>query len=144
MIETIAKTGRPLHEGRIQIISPADSSISGLGSIDAIIVDVYATEVILKYQVITSDGRVADSNDLINLNNTIGIAVQDANPGFMCRTQIYGVLENLSWSWSGSGGLYLNGQNITQSYPISGFLKILGHVRTSTTMFVNLEESILY
>ena len=112
------------------------------GTADQIIVEVEAAENISKYQLVTSDGLIANSGTTAHKNKVIGVATADTLTGFMVPVLTYGELENLSWAWS-TGSVFLNGTAISSTPPSTGFSKIIGTIKAPTKILVNLEESIL-
>lgn len=113
----------------------------GTGTADQIIVEVEAAVDITKYQLVTSDGLIANSSTTTHKNKIVGVATADILTGFMVPVLAYGELENLSWSWT-TGSVFLNGTAISNTPPSSGFSKIIGTIKTPAIILVNLEESI--
>jgi len=154
VIERITKFDRSVSEGIISINKTIGSNpflrkniydVNNNGivdNVDAVTIEIVANEVILPYQIITLDGRVANSTNVMHTYKVAGIALEAANIGFICKTQIFGLLVNPLWSWSGYN-LFLNGTSISEIFPTVGFNKHLGIVKNSNTMFVDLKNSIL-
>ena len=109
---------------------------------ESVVIDILATENIIKYNVVTTDGKVADSLNLTHAHKIGGIAIMDANIGFICKVQTFGLLVEPTWTWSGSY-IFLDGTVLSQTFPSTGFNINLGRIKSSTEIFVDLKYSIL-
>lgn len=109
---------------------------------DAIITEILAAEDIHQYSLVTSDGYVADSSNVLHRDKIVGIALESFNNGFVGKVQVYGELYEPSWTWT-LGAVFLNSTSLSQTPPTTGFVQVIGRSKTSEIMLVKLEESIL-
>ena len=110
--------------------------------ISPLIIEVEAFENIPKYSLVTSTGKVANSNDLRHAYIIVGIAIEDTTSRDTCKVQILGELTNTDWLW-GSGDLFLNGTVLSQIAPSVGFIKNIATIKSANTIIIKLEDSII-
>ncbi len=153
MIKTYDKRGRTVLKNSIYIVqsdNPTGKFLKDDGTYaipeggggSGNITTITATEDILAYDLITSDGKKADSGNIAHKDKIIGIALADISNGFSGDVQLFGELENSNWNWS-VGYLFLNGTSISQTAPETGFSKIIGFIKNNITIIIDLQESIL-
>lgn len=105
-------------------------------------VDFIATQAIKKYQVVTSKGEVADSNNIQQRDKIIGIAIENVSSGFAGRALQSGRISNPSWSMIKGTIVFLNGSSLSMQNPTSGYSLIIGSAVAPDTINVNLGVSI--
>mgnify|MGYP006921407149 CR=1 FL=1 len=114
-------------------------------SVDENMIDIVAAEDVLAGDVITSDGFIADSNNLLHRGRIAGIAKSDTLTGFTIPVQTGGKITIPSWSWTNGQRLFLNQKQLN---PIPGnssnsfFLQSMGLATGAQTIIIEVEESI--
>lgn len=158
--------------GKLSIYVPADPSIavldrkvgtlqSALAQIESDVVDLrstppaittistgsdtipmVATESISAFSAVTITGKVADSNNAAHLGKVIGLAPAAIADGFSGDVQTTWLIDNPAWQWSAGDRIYLNGQGFS-TVPGGLFVQAVGVAKTPTTIFIEIEPSIL-
>lgn len=105
-------------------------------------VEFVASENILKYDLVTVDGFVADSNNLTHANKVLGMAVADTNTGFTGEAITYGEVVNPAWTWVIGDILFLNGTSLSTTPPSVGFSQEIAKALTPTSILIDLNEAI--
>ena len=85
-------------------------------------------------------------NILGNMSNTpfLGISTGSAMVGNLLQVQQTGYLTHSGWSWTTGNPIYaLDDGTLTQAFPLSGNLVIVGYGVTPTKMFIKQEPAIL-
>jgi len=112
---------------------------------ESIVINIVNTEAIPIpiYSCVTSDGKIGDSDNVTHSHKVIGISIETIAVGASGKVIVYGLLSNVSWTWS-NGDIFLNGTALSQTSPdITGFSKSVGKAQSENKMIVNLEESII-
>jgi hypothetical protein len=107
------------------------------------VVSVVAGEALAKYDVVTGDGKKADSGNLLHRNKLVGLATQNILSGFSGEVQCGGSLQNPAWTWVVGDRIYLNGTTLSTTAPDSGFLTQVGVAVGSDTINIEIQPSIL-
>jgi hypothetical protein len=107
------------------------------------VVSVVAQENLVKYDVVTGDGKKADSGNLLHRNKLVGLATQNILSGFSGEVQCGGSLQNPAWTWTTGDRIYLNGTTLSTTAPDSGFLTQVGVAVGSDTINIEIQPSIL-
>lgn len=86
----------------------------------------------------------ADSLNLSQKNNVLGITTGAIMFNATGSIQTYGIMEELSWNWDMSRAIYLgiNGF-LTQNITATGFILQLGFPLSETSMFIDIKEPII-
>lgn len=148
IIQKSGKRGNSANDIGLSIISnraeeqdPPSGSGTSSGNLKTI-VRVTATETIAKYDVVTTDGKVADSTNVLHKDKILGIAIEDIAIGVVGEVQISGELTEVTWAWT-AYSLFLNGTALSETVPTSGFLNYVALIKAPQIIVVNIEESIL-
>lgn len=102
-----------------------------------------AQDNISAYQVITSQGFIANSNTVSQRNKIIGIANVAVLIGFSGTALGAGVIENIAWTWTTGDKIYLNGTVLSVTPPTTGYLQFIGTATASDKIDIQLSQSIL-
>ena len=123
-----------------------DSGNIGSGRETTIIdnnISVLASVNILKYDIVTSDGYIADSTITSNRRKIVGIATEAFTIGNFGDVQTIGEIQNPSWVFTIGVPLFLNGTSLTQYPPTSGFIQRIGMAIGVNTLDINFGPSVL-
>lgn len=107
------------------------------------LVEFIATEDILAYQVVTGDGKVANSSTSSHRGKIIGIAAIGVLNGFVGEAIVSGEITNAGWAWTIGSPLYLNGNVISATAPTTGFSQQIAVATKTDTIDIDLKPSIL-
>lgn len=107
------------------------------------VADVQAAVDILEFQPVTNQGQIADSANLGDMGQFLGLAMNDADTGFIVTCLLVGVITNLSWSWSPGDKVYLNGTTLSTTPPSSGFSQMIAVAKSADTLIVRPQQPIL-
>lgn len=96
------------------------------------------------FDVVTVDGKIADSSLVTHAGRVAGISMAAPAAGFPVDVIFYGDVENPAWSFTEGDILFLdvNGK-LTATAPASGFSQVIGTAKSPTKVVVNIEEPIL-
>lgn len=120
------------------------SSGSGSGPEPFVIsVPFLATQNILKHQVVTASGQVADSSSVNQRDRILGIAEADVSAGFIGNAITEGIVQDSSFTFTVGLPIFLNGVSLSNTPPASGFSMILGVVTRVDKINVSLRRSVL-
>lgn len=114
---------------------------SKVDNVEKIAIEMVAAANITQYQVVTTDGVVADSDNLGHLHKIAGVALSNANVGENLLVQTFGEITDIGWSWT-LGNLFLNGTSLSLAAPTSGFLVNIGVVKNANCILVTIQDSI--
>lgn len=128
-------------QGPIGNVGPQGNS--GATGLDGGLISIVAFENIPEFSVVTSTGRNADSSNLSHLNRVVGISTSAIDSGFSGQIREIGEIQNVGWSWIMGDVIYLNGTSLSTIAPGSGFSQLIGTAKNSTTIIVELGETIL-
>lgn len=118
------------------------SLITGITSTPASI-NYIAQDNISIYDIVTSDGKKANSNTLAHRNKIIGISNITTLIGFLGTVIGSGAtITNPSWTWTIGDRIYLNGISLSTIPSTTGFLQYIGTATVADTIEVNISESI--
>jgi hypothetical protein len=92
---------------------------------------------------VTSTGLRANSSTFAHFGKVIGIIIAAVNLGFSGDVTVIGEVQNLGWSWTAGDVIFLNGNSLASSAPVSGFSQKIGTAKNSTTIVVELETPVL-
>jgi hypothetical protein len=106
-------------------------------------VEFSALENISKYNVVTSDGLVATSNVVTNVNNIIGIALDDYLIGETGRAQQVGQIDNPAWAFTTGEPVFLTFDVPETTPPVAGFVQIIGAALSPTRMEIDLKQAVV-
>jgi hypothetical protein len=85
----------------------------------------------------------ADSTQLAQQGNVLGVAANGANAGGSVNVQYAGPLEYNGWNWTLGEPVFLGANGVlTQTVPTSGFLQIVGVPLNPTTLLVQMQPAI--
>ena len=101
------------------------------------------TENIVIGDVVNSDGSKANSSIVIKRDWIIGVAAANIASGSTGQIILIGDLVNPSWAWTSGSILYLNGTALSTTPPTTGFIQKVAIAKSSTTITVQLNNSIL-
>ena len=108
-----------------------------------LIIEVVASENLPIYRLITSDGYLADSNNIFHRVKIAGITLEVINTGFSGKVLVSGEVINNSWNFTPNSDVFLNGTNLSNTVPSTGFSINLGVTKNSNTLILNIKNSIL-
>ena len=112
--------------------------------VDAVHIDVVATEDLPAFAVVTSKGKNADSGIISGIGKVIGIT-DDAIPnGFSGTVTAIGQITNPAWTFVNGDVLFLNGTSLSTTAPSIGFTQRIATAKNNTTIDVDLGEPVLY
>lgn len=117
---------------------------SGAGLSDRVTVDYVTSEIIAAFQVVTVDGRVADSNTVSDRDKILGIATTAKASGFPGQAVIEGQIQNTAWTFTSGDIIYLNGTALSTVAPTSGFLQKIATAITSDKIIVEINRPIRF
>lgn len=120
-----------------------EAGIDGTPGVSAGVVSITAAEDIPAYSAVTSTGRRADSSNTGHYGKVIGIVPLAISSGFSGIVAESGEVTNPAWTWTVGEILFLNGTDVANTSPVSGFNQYLGTAKNSTTMVVKLDDPIL-
>lgn len=120
-----------------------DPNLAPIDSDTFVIAEFNASENVPAFSVVTSDGYIANSNNIVHKNKLIGINKEAVNLGFVGNATVTGEISNPAWSWVPGDKLYLNGVTISTIAPAVGFSVQIGTASKSDTIVVLLQPSIL-
>ena len=123
-------------------VSIPQSSGSSSGLTEDTMAEYVATEDITIYQVITSNGKVANSNTLNHRSKVIGISKTTTVTGFTGQVQIGGVIENPGWALTPYENVFLNGTAVSNTPPATGFTQRIGKALSATKIIIDIDEPI--
>lgn len=102
-----------------------------------------ATQNLVAFNPVTSNGQLADSSNLTHRNRVIGITPTLVNNGFSGQVKAFGAIINGGWSWTIGDKIYLNGTSLSTVAPSLGFIQIIGTAVGTDTIDVKISQSIL-
>lgn len=120
-----------------------DTGAQGLPGAVGGVVSVTATTNIPAFQATTSTGDRADSSNVLHYGKVVGITKAVVLSGFVVEVCQIGEIQNLGWSWTAGQNIFLNGNSLSSSSPVSGFIQQVGIAKNSTTVIVKLASPIL-
>lgn len=95
------------------------------------------------YDVVTSNGLVASSGNIVHRNKIIGIA-NIATPDRFSGTVINtGLMFNPLWTWIPGDRIYLNNSTLSTITPTTGFLQFIGTAVAGDKIDIQLGPAIL-
>jgi len=106
-------------------------------------VAIQATELISAYDVVTIDGRVANSSDISMSGMLVGIALEDMAIDEIKQVQQHGFVVNPTWSWTVGNKLFLNGKVLSNEPPSTGFVQRIALVIEPSTILLSFNEPII-
>lgn len=90
---------------------------------------------IAKYDIVTSDGLVANSATAAHRKKILGMAFEARTSSQQGKAQLIGEIDNPAWTWTPNDPVYLNGTSLSQTAPTSGFILQVG-IAVSATRIV--------
>jgi len=123
--------------------TPTNPLVAITGVVTNILVSYNATTTISKYQPVTSDGLVADSTNITTRNKLIGLSNTNTNSGFVGQATGFGEITDGSWSWTIGDKIFLNSTSLSTTAPSTGYVQRIGTAVSSTSINVNIQQSIL-
>lgn len=117
-----------------------NEDISGVSSININSFPFISTEDIPKFSLICATGDLANTNELIDYDRILGIALDDTPLGSEGRYVNIGEITNPSWNFLPGDVIYLNGKNLSKVPADSGFIYRVGLMRTPTIMVLCLQD----
>lgn len=116
------------------------------GSVNTIIdnnVSVLANVNITKYDVVTSDGYIADSTVTVNRRKIVGISTETFLIGNYGNIQTIGEIQNTAWAFTVGFPVFLNGTTLSHTYPVIGFGQRIGYAIRVNTLDIDIGLSVL-
>lgn len=102
-----------------------------------------AQTVLPKNSIVTSTGRIGNSNDATQFGKIIGLTTSDVNPG-LASIITFGAVTDASFSSFVAGDdLFLNGTSITTTPASTGFVQKIGQALGNYTIFIDIGEPLL-
>jgi hypothetical protein len=101
-----------------------------------------APATVSQYAPLISSGSsvaVADSSNVAHAGKVVGIAAISANVGDNLDVQFQSTIVNSGWNWDVTKPVYLNGSQLSQTPPTTGFVQIIGVPVTPTTLLIQLQ-----
>jgi hypothetical protein len=133
-----------LHARGVDIEGVEDVSNieSSGGSSSSSMVSLVAAENISKYDIVTTDGYIANSAIDGQRTKILGMATENITMGNSGNIQTFGDIDNASWSWTANITLFLNGTSVSSIAPSTGFVIPVGTIRNATRVFINIQMPI--
>jgi hypothetical protein len=87
----------------------------------------------------------ASADNPLHGDDTIGLTTGAASAGDTVSVQRFGPISFNGWDWTPGNAVYLaNNGLMTQTPPDSGFLQIVGHAESPTSLFLSLNPCIRF
>lgn len=117
------------------------TTTSGISS--DLLISYIATDNITAFDVVTSNGKKADSSITAYKNKIIGISTTTTNIGFAGTAVGFGEIQNPLWSWTIGDKIFLNGITLSTTDPGTGFIQLIGTAVKADTIDIKISQSIL-
>ena len=117
--------------------------VQGVPGITGNFTMISVTENIAIGDVINGDGSKANSSIVGKRDLIIGVAAANIASGSTGQIILIGDLVNPSWAWTSGSILYLNGTVLSTIPPTTGFIQKIAIAKSSTTITIQLNNSIL-
>lgn len=98
---------------------------------------------ITKYQIVTSDGLVANTATPAHRLKILGMAFQDTAAAAQGNAQLFGEIDNPAWTWTPHAAVFLNGTVLSQTAPTSGWSMIVGVAILATRIIIRFTDPYL-
>jgi hypothetical protein len=106
-------------------------------------VEVNATEDIPRLALVTSTGKVADSNNIVHFNRVVGISLVPVSNGNIATLVVSGEVSSSFWTWTPNLKLFLNGTALSIIPPATGFSQMIAVTRNDHTIIIRMQPPIL-
>jgi hypothetical protein len=109
-------------------------------------ITIEANEDIAAYQAVTSEGKVANSNNLMHRGRVTGIASEAISNGFAGPVKTMGIIVNNDWSWTGGEKIFLVGTTLSNVAPDTSnsvWSQQIGLAILSNTILITIKECFL-
>lgn len=107
-------------------------------------ITVVAQEDLTQFDLVTGDGRVANSGTLAHRNKVVGFAAANILTGFSGSVKTFGIIQNGAWSWTAGDKIFLNGTSVSTTATSTGFTVCVGVAVASDTISINIQPSIRF
>jgi hypothetical protein len=114
----------------------------GGGTTDYDTTEIVAHEAIPALSFVTSDGKIADSNNPFHFNKVMGITLVSVPVDTVATVITEGEVTDLSWNWTANQKLFLNGTALSPIPVSSGFSQMLAVAQNSQTIFIRVRTPI--
>lgn len=115
---------------------------SGSTQSNAVITEIVAINNITAFKAVNGNGTESDSSNVMEMDKCIGVSKATILAGFSGEVVTSGDITNPSWSFGTGNVVYLNGNNLSLTHPISGFCQIIGVSKNSNTITVDIKQAI--
>lgn len=105
--------------------------------------DINLTEDIPAFNLVTANGKRANSSTLFHFGHVIGLSTVAVLNGFTDTVVVQGEVINGGWSWINNDKIFLNGTSLSTTPPTTGFSQYIGTAKNNNTIFVRLQQPIL-
>jgi hypothetical protein len=102
-----------------------------------------ANDNISAFQVVTSNGKIANSSNVAHKNKIIGISLTDVLIGFSGTAIGFGIIQNSAWTWTIGDKIFLNGTSLSITAPATGFSLLIATAIAIDTLDIIMQPSIL-
>lgn len=98
---------------------------------------------ISKYDIVTSDGLLANTATAAHRLKILGMAFQDTAAAAIGNAQLFGEIDNPGWTWTPHAAVFLNGTVLSQTAPTSGWSMIVGIAILPTRIIIRFTDPYL-
>lgn len=126
-------------DGRIEEITEIATSPSA-----DLLVSYVSTVAIAKYDPVTSNGQIADSNVIGHRNKLIGLATESVLALYGSTAIAIGEVTNPAWSWTIGDIIFLNGTTLSKVPPVTGtslYSQVVGVATKTDTIDIDIKQS---
>lgn len=84
----------------------------------------------------------ADALVIDDMNSIVGVTTHACQIDSLIKVRRYGLMIEDTWSWIKDKPIFLNTSGLlTQTEPLSGFIKVIGYAVSENSMFVELQQA---
>lgn len=105
--------------------------------------EIVMNEDIEAFKVVLGNGYKANSNNIGHRNRVVGVTVESINNTFSGNYAYTGTIQNSLWNWIVGEKVFLNGENLSQTAPNTGFVISLGKATKTNEILIEISDSIL-
>lgn len=115
------------------------------GNQSAQIIEVCAQVDLMKYQLATMDGLVANNRGIYSQFKAEGFVIENKNAGEIVKIQRTGIIENPEWNWSKGQTIFCYSNTISKysTLPDSKFIQKVAEAITPNKLLITIEEPYL-